>query len=154
MELADLFSQNNRPIKHSHGPRFKSKGGILCFFIAIGVLVGVIVNGLNRDYYSASGLLFLFILLIVYALDIRGIQMDSSSKRIREYKSFMGIRYGEWFLLKDFTIIYLTNDFVTEKYSFGNIHSDKSSVTHHYYILLLVNVNTLKSIFLAEYNNY
>jgi len=129
------------------GPQFKSKGGGLFAFVSIALFV-ISLAAITTMYYYFSAISFVFcFILIYYFIDIRGIQLDKNTKRIREYKLFLWIKIGKWQDLNNFKSIYLTKKrLVTSDTEYFE--------THYYYYIKLVDESNKKEIILSEFNNY
>ena len=150
IDSSNLIAKNN-VIKVSKGPQFKTKGGI---FLA---MIFLLFLFFSLAFLYQAELLFALICFLISAaifslvLDIHGIELDTSERKIRDYKAFLWFKIGEWSNINDFKSIYLTQKNVTIRTS---AYSGGTADTYHYYHIKLVDELNKKEILLAEYKNY
>ncbi len=154
MSVLNLFTDNKRLRSYSHGPRFNAEGGIAMFFAFFAALVFCVLSFAGKNYVSGILLLVCALVLFILFFDIRGLEYDSSTGKIREYRWFPGVKRGSWYSLDSFNAIYITRDKVVEKTIRIAGASDNHARSLHYYNVVLVNESNMNSLFLAEYENY
>jgi hypothetical protein len=141
----------NRIININQGPQFKTKGGTILAMLFLLFFALLVVSLFHAEFLVSLIILIISGILFNLVLDIRGIQVDSNTHKIRRYKLFLFFRLGKWMNLGDFRTIYLMQKNLTVRTS-G--YSEYSSSTFHYYHIKLVDELNNKEIFLAEYSNY
>lgn len=72
-------------------------------------------------------------------MDYQGVEFDFKNGKVRNYKSFLGIRFGYWYILKNFTRIKIYQDSLSINRAMGSASSSSRAFdTHHYYGLYLI----------------
>ncbi len=142
-------------IKVSRGPQFGKFGATFIFFISMFILILAVMSILENQLMNGFILIGVTIVLIGYLLDFRGFEIDFDNKRIRNYKSFLGLRYGDWFNLEEFNTLQIFNQNLLESRSIGSSgYGGKEYDTHHFYTIILFNRKKDKMIPIYESNNY
>src|ERR1035437_7699494 len=129
----NLIAKENNVIKVSKGPQFKTKGGtilamIFLLFLSVAFLY-------QAEFLVALICFFISVIIFSLALDIHGMELDTSNHKIRDYTAFLWFKIGEWSNINEFPSIYLTQKNVTIRTS-G--YSGGSADTYHYYHIKLV----------------
>jgi hypothetical protein len=138
-------------IRISRGPQFKTKGGHILAMIFLCLFI-LSINGLFiSEYLGSFVLLIISIILFYFVLDFHGIEVDTLSHKIRDYKVVLWFRFGKWHNMDDYKWLHLKQDHVVVSTS---DYSDHQSETFHYYHIKLVDEIHKREIFLAEYKNY
>lgn len=148
-------SNKSNVIKVSRGPQFGKFGATFFFIISMFILLLAVMSILKNQLMNGFILIGVTIVLIGYLLDFRGFEIDFDNKRIRNYKSFLGLCYGEWFNLEEFNTLQIFNQNLLESRSLGSSgYGGKEYDTHHFYTIILFNRKKDKMIPIYEGNNY
>jgi len=100
----------------------------------------------------------IIIVLTSFTLDIRGIQIDLTDQKIRQYKQNLTGKNGKWLELSIFNKIILTHEFYkvsTTDYSDiidGDISTSKT--THGHFVVRLIGSKSKKSLIITEEMKY
>jgi hypothetical protein len=117
--------------------------------ISLGCLIIAIRFLFLGEIITSTVLFLLSFVMIYYILDFHGFQLNKSTHQIRDYKDFMGVKFGKWHNLDDFKSIYLIKAHLVLP-----IFEEEKAETFHYYHIKLVDEINKKELFLAEYTNY
>lgn len=125
----------------SHGAQFSNIGSVVGFFVTIVLLIIAVLAIINESYVIAVLILPLCVVLVAYLMDFQGIEIDSKQSKIRNYRSFLGIRLGTWRNLAEFKELVISQDSLLERRTLAASASYSSSRkydTHRFYTLYLV----------------
>lgn len=92
----------NAVITINRGPQFGGRLSVIFLIFAI-LLFFTGINAIREAHWiiAIPSLLAMAPLLAVF-LDVQGVQIDQNQRRIRRYKSFLGIKYGPWKSMEGF----------------------------------------------------
>ncbi|MEZ4721540.1 MAG: hypothetical protein R2813_06635 [Flavobacteriales bacterium] len=113
-------------IEIKHGPQFNGLISTMGLFGGIGSLVYLIILLTSSELVTAALTLISLVICSSIFLDYRGVQIDLSNKRIREYRSLLGYKHGRWESLSDFKQIRLKWERTHTTSSYGQIIQDRS----------------------------
>jgi hypothetical protein len=95
-------------VRISHGPRFSGILSTIGLFAALTCL-GLTIYSINEgDIISAAAYALFTVACVAVFLDFRGVEIDFNHRKIRQYRSFLGLRTGTWESVDDFDKITLT----------------------------------------------
>lgn len=138
----------------TQGMQFGRKGGQYLVFAVMGVLIFSITIMINNSLLVGLLLLPLCVPLIAYIIDIQGFEIDFTKGKIRKYRSFLGLRSGDWMDLAAFDSVRVyQHELKTQRGKFIR-RGPKTYDTHSYYYVRLVSPGLTKSISLLELDNY
>jgi hypothetical protein len=149
--MNDLAITEKKVINIKQGPQFQTKGGTVFAMIFLFFAILTIFSLVQAEFTFFIFSLTIAILLLYLILDLRGIEVDTKAHKIRDYKYFIGFKFGKWYNINEFKSIYLKQKNVTVK---NSENFEYSANTYHYYHIKLVDEINNKEIFLAEYRNY
>ncbi|MPM10311.1 hypothetical protein SDC9_56640 [bioreactor metagenome] len=147
---------NDRIINISRGPQFRGGKSAGAFFLMFFILIIVVVLFINSVFIIAFCLLAVCSLLAEYILDIRGVEVDKVNSRVREYRSLLLTRFGEWKSYKGYNSLQIADDYYLirqkedEVMGRGRVYYEK----HHRFIIVLINEEAEKNMLLAEGSDY
>ncbi len=151
LKATENITIRNNLIRISKGPQFNIKGApfiamaaLACFILGISAII-------NLDIPAAVVSLMVGMILLIIALDIRGIELKRDTKEIREYKALFCWRIGKFASMSEYNAIGLLQENVVVR---TTRYSDHSTDTFHYYRIYLVDEINNKAIFLAEMSNF
>lgn len=101
------------------GPQFASKYRKIVYFLSLVLLILTIPS---LYYFGFLSIIFfsMFLICLNYVIDVRGIEIDLSTKMLREYKSFFGHKRGKWLNLSIFEAIRIDRKILYEIVKVGN----------------------------------
>jgi hypothetical protein len=143
----------NGVIRVSHGAQFSNSGSIFGFFLTLFLILIAIVFIIQGSYTISLIICLICPIIIGYILDFQGMEIDTVNVRIRNYRSFLGFRSGQWLNLNDFNKLMIYHDSILEKRSMdggSNYSSSRIFDTHNFYTLYLVDYNEKHHIKLHE----
>ena len=146
-----MIRKKYKTLSTSKGPQFRKKGGVFFAFLSVGLIIlsiGMISSGIY--FIPSLGILF-SLALILYTLDIHGIEIDPTGYRIRDYQIYLGFRTGRWEHITDYGHVYLTRGRLTIS---TTEYVEHESDTYYYFFVKLVDEFNHKEIMLAEYRDY
>lgn len=142
-------------IKVSRGPQFGKFGATFIFFISMFIIILAVISIVKNQFTNGFILIGVAVVLFGYLLDFRGFEIDFENNRIRNYKSFLGLRYGEWFNLEEFDTLQVFNQNLLEgRSSPSNGYGSGEYDTHHFYTIILFNRKKDKMIPIYEGRTY
>jgi len=150
--------ENNNITTLSNGPQFYGGKSAYLFVLVVTllfVLIGFIVSDMSLGIII---IIPIITILSSYTLDIRGVQIDLTSKRVRRYKQNLIGKKGKWLELSIFNKIILTHEFYkvsTTDYSDiidGDISTSKT--THGHFVVRLIGSKSKKSLIITEEMKY
>mgnify|MGYP000013900262 CR=1 FL=1 len=143
----------NGVIRLSHGANFSKAGSIFAFFLTLFFILISIVYIIHGYYVFCVISLPICTLLIAYILNLEGIEIDTNDGKIRNYKSFLGVRSGDWMDIKNFNQLRICQDSILERRRIdrGSTYSSfRSFDNHKFYTLYLVDMSEKHFIKLNE----
>jgi len=138
----------------SQGMQFDRPGVKYVWLLVMLLFIFSIVTMLNTSVLAGYIMVLPIPFLIGYILDIRGFEIDFKNDKIRKYKSFLGIRSGEWMPLSAFDSVRVYQDILETQRGKFIRRGPKSYDTHEYYYVRIVSPGLSKSISLLELDNY
>lgn len=154
MKLIEFLNHKQGKPKYSKGPQLSAKFGVLLFVFNLALAFATIFILIEQLYTLSIGLLALIALIFSYVMDVRGIQIDRDSRKIREYKVFLWFKMGNWYALDDFEFIHLKRDALVTRYVSVDVRTRIKSESNHYYEVFLVDENNKREIQFSESKNY
>lgn len=131
----------------SHGAQFSRAGVVGAWFIMLSLLTISIVMAVHNQFVITVLTLIPVVLILAYVMDYQGVEFDTNNKQVRNYRSYLGYKMGDWYDLEKFNQLTINQETVSEYiHDVGN----RNYVTHHFYFLYLVNNENNLSIKLYE----
>lgn len=128
-------------VRVKHGAQFSNGAAIFGWFLTLFLILVVIFLLIENSHFSALVALMSCVPITAYILDFQGFEIDSENGKIRNYKSFLGIRSGEWLPLCDFNRLKIYQDSILEGRELASGASFSSSNaydTHNFFTLYLI----------------
>jgi hypothetical protein len=141
--------ENNNIITLSNGAQFhEGKSAYLFIFLILLLLIlaGVIISAI---YLALLLILPAILLLSIYILDVRGIQIDLTNQLIRPYKQNIRGKKGEWLPLKTFNKIILIHEFYKTR-EVSLVEEESYVTTHGHFVVRLIHTTTKKSLMVSQ----
>ena len=138
----------------NQGMQFDRPGSqflVLGFMLVLVTSIMLIIQG---SFLIGLLLLPVLVPLAAYIVDIQGIEVDFKNGKIRKYRSFLGIRTGEWLDLGAFDSVRVYQHQLKMQRSRLNRLRPKKFDTEAYYYVRLVSPGMNKSISLLELPEY
>ncbi|XOV65943.1 MAG: hypothetical protein ACFHU9_09930 [Fluviicola sp.] len=141
-------------LRLNQGMQFDRPGGPY-LIIAVMVIFVLSINFMIYDNWILGLILLpLIVPIAAYIMDIQGIEVDFKNGKIRKYRSFLGIRSGEWMELGAFDSVRVYQHQLKMKRSPLNRLRPRKFDTEAYYYVRLVSRGLNKSISLLELPEY
>ena len=140
-------------VRLSHGAQFSNAGSTLGFIVSLFLVLGGIVSIVQGAFIVALILFLACAGVLGYVLDFQGIEMNTTKGNVRNYRSFLGLRSGDWHNLNDFNHLRICQDAILEKRTSAGgttYSSSKSFDRHNFYTLYLVDKKEERFIKLRE----
>ena len=91
------------------GPQFRAKGGTFVAFVFINFMLFFLVFLFKGEFLASLIALFLAAILFFYFIDIRGIEFNPKDRLVRQYKSYLWFKFGNWDEISNYTQIHLVH---------------------------------------------
>jgi hypothetical protein len=114
------------------------------------LILTIVSIGLGKYLLSAI-LIIINTLLILYVIDIRGIELDMTGLKILDYRKFLWFKIGKWNDFKNYNSVFLTRGKLVIRTS---IYSEHPTDSYYYFFVKLVDEQNKKEIILAEFTDY
>lgn len=137
----------------SHGAQFSNPGGPYGFIVLLFLIVAAIVMLFQGAYIVGLILLPVCAFVVGYVMDNQGIEVDTKNGKVRNYRSFLGLRSGDWIDLNRFNQLHICQDSILEKRTMpgGSTYSSSRKFDQHdFYTLYLTDSNEEHFIKLRE----
>ena len=124
------------------------------FIVLVAILSASILTMISSSFIVGLLLLPICIPLVAYIIDLQGIEVDFKNEKIRKYRSFLGLRTGDWWDLSAFDSVRVyQHELKTQKGKFIR-RGPKKYDTYAFYYVRLVSPGLTKSISILELDNY
>ncbi len=143
-------------LRLNQGMQFDRPGGPYLVFAVMIVLILSVSMMINGNFILGLALLPLLLPITAYIMDIQGIEVDFKNGKIRKYRSFFGIRSGEWLELAAFDSVRVYQHQLKLRRSRSPLNKlrPRKFDTDAYYYVRLVSRGLNKSISLLELPEY
>lgn len=141
-------------LRLNQGMQFDRPGGPYLVFGVMAVLIISISMMIQGNFIIGAAILPLLLPIAAYIMDIQGIEVDFKNGKIRKYRSFLGIRTGEWMELGAFDSVRVYQHQLKMKRSAMDKLRPRKFDTEAYYYVRLVSRGLNKSISLLELPEY
>ena len=141
-------------LRLNQGMQFDRPGSPYLIFAVMGVLILSISMMIQVNFIFGFAILPLILPIASYIIDIQGIEVDFKNGKIRKYRSFLGIRSGEWMVLGAFDSVRVYQHKLNLQRSRMNRFRPRKFDTEAYYYVRLVSRGLNKSISLLELPEY
>ncbi|MFK7787410.1 MAG: hypothetical protein AB8B56_19960 [Crocinitomicaceae bacterium] len=154
--LVDFFRMKQASstlFRLSHGAQFSNPGGPYGFIVLLFLIVIAIVMFFQGSYVIGLVLLPICAFVVGFVMDTQGIEVDTQNGKVRNYRSFLGIRSGDWQDLNLFNQLHICQDSILEKrtMSGGSTYSSSRKYDqHNFYTLYLTDAKEKHFIKLRE----
>lgn len=141
-------------LRLNQGMQFDRPGSpflVIGFMMLLTTSIMLIISG---SFLIGLLILPFLIPLVAYIIDIQGIEVDFKQGKIRKYRSFLGLRMGEWLDLGAFDSVRVYQHQLKMKSSPLNKLRPRKFDTEAYYYVRLVSPGMNKSISLLELPEY
>ncbi len=136
IEFFKLKQAKTGLVRLSHGAQFSNVGSTLGFIGSLFLLLAGVVFIIQGAYLISVIMLLICIAVLGYVLDFQGIEIDTDKGNIRNYRSFLGLRSGDWHNINNFNQLQICQDSVLEKRAIagGSTYSSSKSFDNHNFI--------------------
>jgi len=141
-------------LKLSQGMQFDRPGAKFVWLLMMFVLIGAIMSFINGLWVVGLVLLPLIIPIAAYTIDVQGVEIDFKNDKIRHYRWFLGLHFGDWLPLNAFDSVRVyQHQLKTRRGLMGRATGKKYDLDAYYYVRL-VSPGLNKSISLLELEDY
>ncbi|MCR9170921.1 MAG: hypothetical protein NXI10_00400 [bacterium] len=141
-------------LRLNQGMQFDRPGGPYLVLVVMVILVASISLIFNGNFIVGLAILPLLVPISAYIMDIQGIEVDFKNGKIRKYRSFLGIRTGNWHDLGAFDSVRVYQHKLKTRRGLVGSMTGKKYDTDAFYYVRLVSLGLNKSISLLELDDY
>ena len=141
-------------LRLNRGMQFDRPGAPYLVLLIMAIVVVSISLMINNNLILGLSLLPILAPIAAYIIDLQGIEVDFKHGKIRKYRSFLGIRTGEWLDLGAFDSVRVYQHQLKMQRSAMNRFRPKKFNSEAYYYVRLVSPGLNKSISLLELTEY
>lgn len=135
----------------SRGAQFKGFVSFIGLFFFVFTFIISIVMLVHSSILTGTGFLIASVVFLSLFLDIRGTQFDYANKKVRAYRQFLWIRYGEWMPLDHFGEIHIGKDTFHVSTYLGPVTGSRAKVVS--FDVVLIAALREHNILLSEFSN-
>jgi hypothetical protein len=155
--LTQIFKAKTVPhgiVRLSHGPQFSNAGSTFGFIFLLFLILIMVVSMVQGSYLMGLVLLPVCVCVVGYVLGYEGVEVDTRKMVIRQYRSFLGLRSGEWRSLTGFNSLRVCQDAILEKRSLdsGTSYATSRDFDRHVFYSLCI-VNREEKLFIKLYED-
>lgn len=138
----------------SRGPQFKgivSTLGLVMFAFGLILTIATVAT----EYYTVSVMLFILTVVgLSLFLDVRGTQIDYAGRKIRPYKEFLFMKYGDWILIDGYQSVELIKDTFYVRHPMIGVNATQSSTRISSFDVILKNYFEQNTLLLSEFEKH
>ena len=128
--------------------------GYFVFSLCAVTLIAEMILGVFDNPLNTIWLVLVMLLSAVMFVRGEGVEVDKSENRIRGYRSYYGIRGGQWYRLSDFDELSYRISRYTVKFEVPDTYDMGVVEQHASFELWITGTNTEKEFMLNESSNY